>query len=135
LGKKRKKVKKKRSRRIEKRKGREKILYLFVFVIIIISIVVAAWYLTPRQTPTGTLIIHVIDEHTNNTIGGATVIISGPHDATGHSNEQGECTFESIPVGTYTVYAGKEGYHVHSETATVEEEKTIHHTIKLHTHH
>ena len=94
-----------------------------------------AWYLTSRPTPTGTLIVHVVDEHTDIPLDGATVTISGPHEANGQSNEQGECMFESITVGTYTVYATKEGYHVHPETATVEAEKTTHHTIKLHTHH
>ena len=101
----------------------------------IFILVVTAWYLISKPTPTGTLVIHVIDEHTNSAIEGATVTIAGPTDTTGQSNEQGEHNFDSIPVGTYTVYATKEGYHVHPETVTVKAENTTHHTIKLHKYH
>jgi hypothetical protein len=144
LGKKSKKAKKKPKkvlttreilRRIEKEKRRKKIVGLCIFAVIAISIVTAAWYMTSRPTSTGALVIDVVDEHTDNPIGGATITISGPHEATVQADEQGVYRFESIPAGTYTITVSEEGYHVHPETASVEIGRTTYHTVKLHTHH
>lgn len=121
-------------RQAKKEKRRKRILVLFMFIVILISIVVASWYVMSGQ-PRGILIIHVIDEHTNNPISGATITISGPYEATVQAEEQGMYRFESIPAGTYTVTVSKEGYHVHPETASVEAGQTTDHTVRLHTHH
>ena len=134
---KRKELKERRLKRIEKRKRRKRIYYLFAFIIILISVVVTAWYVTSRPKPTGTLIIHVVDEDTNKTISGAIIRIARADEPGkyGASNEQGVYRFESIPVGNYTVTVTEEGYHVHPETVIVEAKKTTDHTVKLHTHH
>ena len=122
-------------RQIEREKRRKRIFFLVTLIVILVSIVVVTWYLASELTLTGTLVIHVIDEHTNNPISEATIAISGPYDATVQADQQGLYMFESIPAGTYTVTVSKEGYHAHPETASVKIGQTTHHTAKLHTHH
>ena len=108
---------------------------MVTLIVISVSFVVVAWHLSSEQTLTGTLVIHVLDQHTNNPISEATITIAGPYDATVQADQQGSYTFESIPAGTYVVTASKEGYHVHPETVSVKIGQTTHHTAKLHTHH
>jgi hypothetical protein len=53
---------------------------------------------------------------------GVTVTLSPPHasDSTVQTNEDGRFDFGAIPPGTYTVAAGREGFHTQSVTVTLE---------------
>jgi hypothetical protein len=121
-------------RRIEAGKRRKRVLYLSA-IIVLILVVIVALYLASEPTPTGTLVIRVVDEHTGNPIDGAAITISGPYEATAQADGQGVHRFESIPAGAYTVTVSKEGYHVHPETVSVEAGQTTDHTVRLHTYH
>lgn len=131
---------KKVSGRIEREKRRKKILFASIFVLI--SIVITAWYITSRPTPTGTLVVHTIEESTNEPLGGTTILVVGPYgyDAEVQSSEQGVYTFESIAAGAYLVAVRKTGYHTHTGSTMfplgvdVEAGETTNITIELHGH-
>ena len=118
------------------RRGRKKVFALLVFVIILVFTIVFAWNLISKPTPTGTLVIHVVDEQTNSPIEGATVaiyVIKPRYTASGQTDEQGAYLFESIPAERdYRVVVYKQGYEEHpAETVSVEAGLITHHTVRL----
>jgi len=92
--------------------------------------------------PTGTLVIHTVEESTNEPLGGTTILVVGPYgyDAEVQSSEQGVYTFESIAAGAYLVAVRKTGYHTHTGSTMfplgvdVEAGETTNITIELHGH-
>ena len=130
-------------RRIEREKRRKKIFFASVFILV--SIVVAAWYMTsrsrPMPTPIGTLVVHTVDESTNEPLSEVTIgIVGHEYEATVQSNEQGEYRFESIPAGAYLVAGWSPIYHTHTGSrefplgVDVEAGETTDITIELHGH-
>ena len=130
-------------RRIEGEKRRKKIFY--ASLLILVAIVATAWYMTSRSTPvptpTGTLVVHTIDEFTGEPLSGMTIgIFSFEYETTVQSNEKGEYRFGSIPAVQYAVAAWSETYHTvigsmeYPLVVDVKAGETIHRTIRLHTH-
>lgn len=92
-------------------------------------------------TPTGALVVHTVDEFTDEPLSEVTIGIVGlEHEATVQSNEQGEYRFESIPAGAYLVAAWSSIYHTHTGSREfplgidVEAAETTDVTIELHGH-
>ncbi|HKZ93866.1 MAG TPA: carboxypeptidase-like regulatory domain-containing protein [Candidatus Bathyarchaeia archaeon] len=123
-------------RSIRARKRRRK-YYFFTAVVLTVTIIVlvAATGNLPQisQPPAeqkGDLIVHVVDDATDNLIGGATIEISGPY-TTSIVATDGVYSFQSIPVGTYSISASAAGYNPDSVTATVNAGDTAHTTVRL----
>ena len=103
-----------------------------------------AWYITSGPVPTGTLVVHTVDDVTDEPLSGMTIGLVGPHEYNEivQSNEQGAYMFESIPVGTYLVAAWSDALNYHADTGSqqfpigldIVAQNTTSITIRLHGH-
>ncbi len=86
------------------------------------------------QYTTGQVIGRVTDRDTGAAMGGVTVIVQGPQgeDAT-LTNDKGEYTFTTLPIGSYTIrfYAANTAVQVEQQGLTVSAERTVRVNAKI----